>query len=261
MKKRILMLLLLGHTVELPAQNSDKAFIRVAFPARETNAVRNSKQFISGATCKGCLLTVNGTPAKVYPTGGFAHELDLKPGTNVITIEATSGKTVSSKKLTYNFSIPTQDTVKTLGIATIETFPEGDLLVSPGDKIKFRVKGLPGCTMVANTNIPLYEMPVSEVNPVPGIYQGEYEIKQTDSFLVARIPVTISDPTGRSFTKRAENKISMLGPTAANTVVTKGRLAHLLFGLGEDRLGGAKIGYLIRRYHCVLPVKWDHCIK
>ena len=118
MKKRILMLLLLGHTVELPAQNSDKAFIRMAFPARETNAVRNSKQFISGATCKGCLLTVNGTPAKVYPTGGFAHELDLKPGTNIITIEATSGKTVSSKKLTYNFSIPTQDTVKTLGIAT-----------------------------------------------------------------------------------------------------------------------------------------------
>ena len=36
----------------------------------------------------------------------------------------------------------------------------------------------------------------------------------------------------------------MLGPTAANTVITKGRLAHLLFGLGEDRLGGAKIGYI-----------------
>ncbi len=242
--KRILMLLLLGLTVKLSAQNSDKAFIRMAFPTRETNAVRNSKQFISGATCKECVLTVNGTPAKVYPTGGFAHELDLKPGTNVINIEATAGKTAASKKLTYNFSIPTQDTVKTLGIATIETFPEGDLLVSPGDKIKFRVKGLPGCTVVANTNIPLYEMPATEMNPVPGIYQGEYEIKETDSFLVARIPVTITDPTGRSFTKRTENKVSMLSPTAANTVVTKGRLAHLLFGLGEDRLGGAKIGYI-----------------
>ena len=242
--KRIFMLLLLGLTVKLSAQNSDKVFIRMAFPARETNAVRNSKQFISGATCKECVLTVNGTPAKVYPTGGFAHELDLKPGTNVISINATAGKTVASKKLTYNYSLPTQDTVKTLGIATIETFPEGDLLVSPGDKIKFRVKGLPGCTVVANTNITLYEMPVSEMNPVPGIYQGEYGIKETDSFLVARIPVTITDPTGRSFTKRTESKISMLSPTAANTVVTKGRLAHLLFGLGEDRLGGAKIGYI-----------------
>jgi N-acetylmuramoyl-L-alanine amidase len=29
-----------------------------------------------------------------------------------------------------------------------------------------------------------------------------------------------------------------------NIAITKGRLAHLLYGLGEDRLGGAKIGYL-----------------
>ena len=90
--KRILVLLLLGLTIKLPAQNSDKAFIRMAFPARETNAVRNSKQFISGATCKECVLTVNGVQVKVYPTGGFAYELDLKPGTNVINIVATAGK-------------------------------------------------------------------------------------------------------------------------------------------------------------------------
>ena len=36
----------------------------------------------------------------------------------------------------------------------------------------------------------------------------------------------------------------MFGPMAPNIAVTKGRLAHLLFGLGDDRLGGAKIGYL-----------------
>lgn len=242
--KRIFVLLLLALTIKLPAQHSDKAFIRIASPTRENNAVRAGKQFISGATCKECSLTVNGTPVKVYPTGGFAHELDLKPGSNVISIVATAGKTEVSKKLTYNFSLPLQDTVKTLSIASIETFPEGDLVVSPGDKIKFRVKALPGCTVVANTSIPLYEMPVSEMNPVPGIYQGEYDIKEADSFLVTKIPVTITDPGGKSFTKRAESRISMLNPAASNMVATKGRLAHLLFGLGEDRLGGAKIGYL-----------------
>ena len=140
--------------------------------------------------------------------------------------------------------MPIQDTVKTLGIASIETYPEGDLLVSPGDKIKFRVKALPGCTVLPIVPFRLYEMPVSEMNPVPGFYQGEYEIKETDSFLVTRIPVTVTDRTGKSFTRRAESKISMLGPDAPNTVVTKGRLAHLLFGLGDDRLGGAKIGYI-----------------
>ncbi|HNA01879.1 MAG TPA: N-acetylmuramoyl-L-alanine amidase, partial [Ferruginibacter sp.] len=33
-------------------------------------------------------------------------------------------------------------------------------------------------------------------------------------------------------------------PLVPDIAVTKGRLAFLLFGLGEDRLGGAKIGYL-----------------
>ena len=241
--KRILVLLLILIVIKLPAQ-TDRAFIRLASPGKDNNAVRGPKQFISGATCKDCSLTVNGLPVKVYPTGGFAAEPDLKPGTNVVTIVATSGKSETTRRLTYNFSLPVQDTVKILSIASIETFPEGDLVVSPGDKIKFRVKALPGCTVVANTNIALYEMPVNEVNPVPGIYQGEYDIKETDSFLVARIPVMVTDRTGKSFTKKAESKISMLALVTPNTVVTKGRLAHLLFGLGDDRLVGAKIGYI-----------------
>src|SRR5436190_8421656 len=241
--KNMFLFLLVLVVIKLPAQ-PDKPFIRLAFPGKENNAVRNSKQFISGATCKNCSLTVNGLPVKVYSTGGFACELDLRQGANVVNMVATAGKTEVNKKLTYNFMLPVQDTVKTLGISAIETFPEGDLLVSPGDKIKFRVKALPGCAVVANANIPLYEMPTSELDPVPGIYQGEYDIKETDSFLLARIPVTITDAAGKSVTRRTENKISMLGPNAADMVVTKGRLAHLLFGLGDDRLGGAKIGYI-----------------
>src|SRR6187455_869304 len=129
--------------IKLPAQTTDKAFIRMAFPGKENMAVRTAKQFITGATCKSCLLTVNGQPVKVYPTGGFAYELDLNPGANIIHIVASADKTEASKKVTYNFSLPIQDTVKVLGIKSIETFPEGDLLVSPGDKIKFRVKALP----------------------------------------------------------------------------------------------------------------------
>ena len=79
---------------------------------------------------------------------------------------------------------------------------------------------------------------------MPGIYQGEYTIRDTDSFLVTNIPVTITDKTGKSFTKKTSSWVSIFGPQAPNIAVTKGRLAHLLFGLGDDRLGGAKIGYL-----------------
>jgi N-acetylmuramoyl-L-alanine amidase len=244
MNKLIVPIFLLLYTNAI-AQKDDKPFIRLATPAKENNAVRSPKQFLSGATCKNCLITINDQPVKVFPTGAFAYEMNMQPGINTFNLIATgSGKATASKKLTYQYTIPQPDTVKTLGIAKIDVFPEGNLAVVPGDKIRFRVKALPGCTITANGNIPLYEMPTTGMNPVPGIYQGEYTIKETDSFSLARIPVTITDKTGNTTTQRAENKISMLGSLPSDMVVTKGRLAYLLFGTGDDRLGGAKIGYI-----------------
>lgn len=224
------------------AQNNDKPFIKLVEPLKEKNNVKTSRNFLIGSTCKNCNLTVNGSAVKVYPTGAFAYELNLKTGDTSFTLIAFTAPDKSiNKKITYNYALPAPpDTVKTLDIASIETFPQGNLLVQPGDKIKFRVKALTGCTVVAGKNISLYEMPVA----MPGIYQGEYIIKETDSFLVAKFPVTITDISGRSITKESKNTISMFSPYSPAIAVTRGRLAHLLFGLGEDRLGGAKIGYL-----------------
>ena len=244
MKKLIIPLLLLLFT-NVIAQKEDKAFIRLASPLKENNAVRSAKQFLSGATCKNCTLTINEEPVKVYPTGAFAYEMEMQPGTNTFELAAKGpGKSTASKKLIYYFTFPLPDTVKTLGIVNIEIFPEGDLAVMPGDKIQLKVKALKGCTVTANGNIPLFEIPVNDANPMPGIYQGEYTIKQTDSFLMTTIPVTIMDADGNIITQRAGSKISMLSSLASDMVVTKGRLAHLLFGTGDDRLGGAKIGYI-----------------
>ena len=226
-----------------PQDAVHKPFIKLVEPAKAENKVRAARNFIVGSTCKTCNLTINGKEVKVYPTGAFAYEVNLKPGDTAFNIIAFTApdKTVN-KKLNYNYTLPPPpDTVKTLDIATIETLPEGNLFVMPGDRIKFKVKALTGCTVVANGNIPLYEMPN---NKMPGIYQGEYVVKETDSFLVSKIPVTITDKTGKAVTKPTKYWVSMFGPQAPNVAVTKGRLCHLLFGLGDDRLGGAKIGYL-----------------
>jgi len=224
------------------SQNAEKPFIKLVEPLKENNSVRSSRNFLVGSTCKTCNLTINGTAAKVYPTGAFAYELNLKPGDtsfNMIAF-ATPGQS-ATKKILYNYSLPAPpDTVKTLDIASIETFPEGNLMLQAGDKIKFKVKALTGCTVIAGKNIPLYEVP----SAMPGIYQGEYTVKANDSFLVTKLPVTITDKDGKTVTKETPNTISMLSPYNPTVAVTKGRLAHLLFGLGEDRLGGAKIGYL-----------------
>ena len=224
------------------SQSIDKPFIKLVQPAAEQNNTRSSRQYIVGSTCKSCALSVNETPVKVYPTGAFAYELNLKPGDTAFNLVAffPPDKT-STKTISYTYTLPPPpDTVKTLDIASIETFPEGNLFVQAGDRIKFKVKALTGSIVTANKNIPLYEMPVK----MPGIYQGEYVIKETDDFLVSKIPISITDSTGKTITKETKYRVSMFGPLAPNIAVTKGRLAYLLFGLGDDRLGGAKIGYL-----------------
>ena len=241
MKSLLTLALVLAATVTYP--QSDKPFIKLVEPTSEQNNVKASRQYIVGSTCKSCGLSINDQPVKVYPSGGFAFELNLKPGDTAFNIVAFfPPDRTSVKRVVYNYTVPPPpDTVKTLDIASIEMIPEGNLYVRPGDRIKFRVKALPGAKVLVNKNIPLYEMPN---NKMPGIYQGEYQVKETDSFLVSKMPVTITDSAGRSITKESKNWISMFGPLVPDIAVTKGRLAFLLFGLGDDRLGGAKIGYL-----------------
>jgi N-acetylmuramoyl-L-alanine amidase len=227
----------------LLSQNVQKPFIKLVEPNAEKNNVKTAKQFLVGSTCKNCALTINGQTTKVYATGAFAYEVNLNLGeNNFLLIADKDGESVVTKTIKYTYTLATPpDTVKTLDIATIQTYPEGNLYVQPGDKILFTVKALTGCTLVANNTILLYEM---MDNKMPGIYQGEYVVKTTDSFFVAKIPFTIKDKKGKTFTKYSTNWISMFSKLAPNVAVTKGRLAHLLFGLGDDRLGGAKIGYL-----------------
>ncbi|MFN8250845.1 MAG: N-acetylmuramoyl-L-alanine amidase [Ferruginibacter sp.] len=224
------------------AQQTDKPFIKLTEPLKEKVGVKTSRQFIVGSVCKSCNLTINSLPVKVYPTGAFAYELNLKPGDTSFNLVAFAapGKS-AAKQLQYTYTLPAPpDTVKTLDIASIETFPEDNLMLQPGDKIKFRVKALTGCAVTVNNSIRLFEIP----SPMPGIYQGEYTVKETDSFLMKKLPVTITDKNGSSITKETGSSFSMFSPLNPSIAFTKGRLAHLLFGLGEDRLGGAKIGYL-----------------
>jgi N-acetylmuramoyl-L-alanine amidase len=240
--QKIIVLLVVLVTSKAMGQNGNNPFIKLVEPVSDKNLVKASRQFIVGSTCKDCNLTINSQAVKVFATGAFAYELNLKAGDTTFTIIAFAASNKSIvKKISYNYTLPAPpDTVKVLDIVNIETFPEGNLMVQPGDKINFKVKGLAGCKVVANKNIMLYEIP----GIMPGIYQGEYTVKETDSFLVKNIPVTITDKKGNAITKESKYNISMFSPLNPSIAVTKGRLAHLLFGLGDDRLGGAKMGYL-----------------
>lgn len=227
------------------SQTTDKPFVRLVQPSKETNTVSRSGNFIIGSTCKTCTIIVNAKPVKVFSTGAFAVELNLKPGDTSFTIlSIVAGKSVS-KKINYTYTLPKPaEAVKVLNIESIETYPEGNLIMLPGDKIKFKVKGLTRCVVNAIKDVRLFEMPLNLTKGMSGIYQGEYIVKAIDSFTAFKIPITITDSLNKQITKETQYSFSVMSPFASDIAITKGRLAHLEYGLGDDRLGGAKIGYI-----------------
>jgi N-acetylmuramoyl-L-alanine amidase len=242
--RKYFFLILLSICTQANAQ--DNPFIRLVEHTKPVNVVTSTRQFIIGSTCKTCLLTINDNAVRVYSTGAFAFELNLKPGdTSFLLIASnTIGKTTVKKMgFSYTPAKPVEP-VKTLGIENIQTFPEGNLVLIAGDKIQFKVKALPASNVSTINGTVLYELPTAATKGMAGIYQGEYIVKNTDNFTAMKISVTIAGKDGQKTTKETNNTFAILNPLSSDVCITKGRLAHLLYGLGEDRLGGAKIGYI-----------------
>lgn len=207
-----------------------------------------SRQFIVGSTCKTCALTINGESVKVYNSGGFAHELLLAPGSKdsgFTMLAAIDGKKPVTKRLSYTLTPVTTPTAVLLpGIESIQAIPGEDAVLRPGDHIQFKVKAFPGSVVSTLGNTILYELPAEMTNGMNGIYQGEYRVTEADSFATAHIRVKLVTPDSQVIIKQTPNRFSVLSALASDVALTTGRLAHLEYGLGTDRLGGAKIGYL-----------------
>jgi N-acetylmuramoyl-L-alanine amidase len=245
-KKTILFFAICFYLLDAVAQENQNVFIKLVNPTKEKNTENTRQAFIIGSTCKSCSLTINGQPVKVYKSGGFAYEISLSESAQSFTLEAVSPKKKkATKKVEFTYLPPKPPVpVDSFEIASIQTFPEGNLMLMPGDKILFKVKALSGGVVTIFNRFPLYEIPAEMMGGMKGIYQGTYTVLPTDSFLTIKIPVTLSDSNGQRTTRATTNEFSVFPPYYSDVALTKGRLAHLEYGLGDDRLGGAKIGYL-----------------
>jgi N-acetylmuramoyl-L-alanine amidase len=240
--KKYFFFFLLCISVQSYAQ--DAPFIRLVELTKAKNVVTTARQFIIGSTCKTCTLTINDTAVKVYSTGAFAYELKLVEGDTNFIIKATNKDKSVTKEMGFSYTAnKPAEPVKILGIESIQTIPDGNLILMAGDKIQFKVKAFPNSNVSTINGTVLYEMPLSSTKGMAGIYQGEYIVKATDNFTAMKIPVTIKN-NGQQVSADTKNTFAILNPQSSDVCFTKGRLAHLLYGLGEDRLGGAKIGYI-----------------
>ncbi|MBO9153204.1 N-acetylmuramoyl-L-alanine amidase [Chitinophaga sp. GCM10012297] len=247
MKKRLGGSLLLAALFVLQSHAQEKNFLRLTQPGRQQNSVTTARQFLVGSTCKSCQVFVNDEPQKVYPTGAFAIELALEEGANEFVVKSLGPDGDSAQRTVYfTFNEPQEPVpVSSVNIAYVQTFPEGNLLLAPGDLIRFRVKAIPGGTVTVGGQFKLMELPVSGAQTMPGIYQGTYTVQCDDPMITGRsLPVTL-EAEGTEVRRNTAYTFMLRDPQVQPMVgKTTGDNPFLKYGLGEDRLGGARVGSL-----------------
>jgi N-acetylmuramoyl-L-alanine amidase len=248
---------------------AQQVFLRTSTPSKTQNAVTSAKQFITGLTCKGCSVTVNGVETKVWPTGAFAVELNLKQGDSSFLLEAANASGAKeSKRIFFNYQLPEKEkTLTTNTVAYWRIDPQADLLlVKPGDKLKMTVKALPGAVVQLENGTAFKEVYVKDTNGVKGIYRIEYVLKENDDLFTdkpAKLKLMVwakgvNDPI------EATSKTNFAKmPSNGLLLETKGKIPYILLGLGEDRLGGTKMGYVdsLVRLKAVSKVGNKYCVQ
>jgi N-acetylmuramoyl-L-alanine amidase len=242
MKKFIYTLILLPLTGMLLAQ---KPFIKIVSPAGNDKIVGNPKQFITGTTCTNCVLTIAGKNIKVYKTGVFVYPALLVSGKNEFTITATINKSSVSENVNYTYRAqkPVQETDSAV-IEKILIEPSGDVALPEGEYLWIKVKAKPNCKLQMNNLYNLKELPKSQTNGVGGYYQLNYKIKAADRLLLSKFKFELSRNGVVLDTRTDQNVYTVFNDSDPMIGVANMVNTPVYSGLGEDRLGGTKAGFL-----------------
>jgi N-acetylmuramoyl-L-alanine amidase len=232
-------LLVMLFPAEMFAQLQPGENLQFAFPNKDSVKVNASSVYIRGLARPGRLV-INGNEVNILNTGGFYTQVQLKEGWNAIPVQHHSGGNATSKQLHILYEIPASPKpVEGFAIEYIKIHPEEELWLREGDAIRVEVKASPGMKAYF-FNLPMIEDPKANVK---GIYRAEYIVSQYDKDSIFP-QVRLEDPgTGAIISKGLDKPIRILSTHSTLTGITKGNTA-VYFGLGEDRLGGAKMGFV-----------------
>ena len=106
------------------------------------------------------------------------------------------------------------------------------------------MKATPGGQASFYNGIPLHEVDSTEAG-VAGIYRGEYTVQSSDTMANQNITFYLRDKaTPKTVMVDSRERVTVLTQHHTLTGLTTGDQAPLFYGLGTDRLGGARMGHL-----------------
>lgn len=209
---------------------------------------------------------MNGTEVKVWPTGAFAAEVNVRPGDTSYELIATDRRGfVITQKIFYSYQLPVKEKeVTTNSVEYLRIEPQGDLLLKPGDRLKITIKTKPGATVKLENGFELLEVPVKDTNGIKGIYKAEYVVKENEELFTTtkkNLKLIIHTKEDQQLEATTKSTFALMQEQPL-ILQTKGKLPYLLLGLGEDRLGGTKMGYLdsLVKLYAVSKVGDKYCV-
>ncbi len=246
MKKIFLTWLIVFSNAAFAQMKSNANFIYFAVPEKDSVISYSPTYRLSGSTLPNSEFFVNGKKIQLYPSGAFAGLLKLNKGENAFHfLSVSNGDSISSTVFITRkyFTKPTLP-ADSLTILSEFHLPNSDLMLNAGDVVKLRIFATPNCKAFFLNKFPLRELRSSASNEGTGIYVGRFKAEETDSLNYKRIFFTIINSKGDSLTKYFDHSFQSIPSRLPLTGLTKGDMPYLNYGLGTNRLGGAKMGFI-----------------
>ncbi len=240
----------------------DTLFIRMVTPDRDTVPSFGARLAIAGCTLPTARAFLNGIETRVYPSGAFVGLVPVAPGANPLHVMVRSA---SGDSVAENFVLTRREPLRdaphdTLVIDDAMMEPSRDLLLTAGDVLEVRFKGSPGWEASfripgVQSGIPMRELPEKEANGLHGVYIGRYIVKSEDETKEAQIVFKLRKSFWSSETAPTTAKVTITSRDLPRVAEVVGERPFLNAGLGADRLGGAKLGFLVPGVHLEITGK------
>ncbi len=233
--------------VALLSQDQDtRPFVLLVVPETDSTVTASPVYRLSGSTNPGRTISINGIPYKVFPSGAFAGLLDLQVGENVFVIQSKdqNGGVFEKDFLIIREPPLTTTPADTLLIEDDMMMPQTDRWLNAGDILEVQMKGTPGCRASFFDGIPMHEAPPGQVGGLDGVYRGMYKVTDEDTLNDQPVRLVLINSSGDSVVRYTGARVSFRSRVFPLVGVTRGSRPALDFGLGRDRLGGAKLSFI-----------------
>ena len=255
---RALILALLASSTTIAQQDTtaqappaDSLFLRVVIPESDTVQIDAARHRIAACTLPSARAFINGTEARVYSSGAFVGLVEVPVDTSGLRllVISTAGDSLWRDYAFIRSRPLVSSPRETLTIAPEMMIPQEDHWLGHNDVLEVRFKGSPGYQATFEIedvawDQPMMELPKSETRGIEGIYVGRYVIAEEDEAKAARIRFKLRKSFWSSEKAYAKGTVTITPSELPRVAEIKGRRPFLNVGLGADRLGGAKLGYV-----------------